>query len=66
MNAHDPIMAADKLEEMEARMSLRMAKNRTELTQAWFLNCDRFDGEARTKLQDIYTQCLRKLGTLAP
>lgn len=64
MNAHDPIMAADKLEEMEARMSLRMARDRTALTSAWFLNCERFDGVAREKLQAIYTECLRKLGAL--
>lgn len=66
MNAHDPIIAADRAEEMEARMSLRMAKDRAELIAAWFVNCDHFDGEQREKLQDIYSQCLRKLGALAP
>lgn len=59
---HDPIIAADRMEEMEARMSLRMAKDRTELVAAWFLNCDRFDGDARVKLQDIYSECLHKMG----
>lgn len=61
---HDPIMAADKREEMEARMSLRTATNRTELITAWFLNCDHFDGEARVKMQNIYSQCLKKFGAL--
>ncbi len=64
MNAHDPIMSADRAEEMEARMSLRMAKDRADLMQAWFLNCDHFDGPARERLQDIYSDCLRKLGAL--
>lgn len=63
---HDPILSADRMEEMEARMSLRMARNQSELTAAWFLNCDRFDGDARVKLQDIYSECLRKMGTLHP
>jgi hypothetical protein len=64
MNAHDPIIAADRAEEMEARMSLRMAKDRAELTSAWFLNCEHFDGEAREKLQDLFRDCLRKMGAL--
>lgn len=63
---HDPILAADKMEELEARMSLRMAKSRTELVAAWFLNCDRFDGDARVRMQDIYSECLRKLGAMSP
>lgn len=63
---HDPIMSADKLEEMEARMSLRMAKDKPALISAWFLNCEHFDGEAREKLQRVYTECMRKLGVLAP
>lgn len=62
---HDPIIAADKTEEMEARISLRMARNKTELTAAWFLNCEHFDGEARTRMQDIFTECLRKMEALA-
>ncbi len=66
MNAqeHDPILAADRAEEMEARMALRMAHDKPSLIAAWFLNCDRFDGDARVRLQDIYTERLRKLGAL--
>lgn len=64
MNAHDPIMAADKLEEMEARMSLRRARTTDDLAAAWALNCDHFRGDARLKMQAIYTNCLRKLGAL--
>lgn len=63
---HDPIIAADKAEEMEARMALRMAKNKTELIAAWFLNAEHFDGAARARLQGIYSQCLRTLGVLQP
>lgn len=61
---HDPIIAADKAEEMEARMSMRMARNRAELTSAWFLNCEHFDGAARERMQDIYRECLTKMGAL--
>ncbi len=64
MNAHDPIMAADKLEEMEARMSLRRARTTDELASAWRINCDHFQGVARERMQAIYTNCLRKLGAL--
>lgn len=65
MNAHDPIMAADKLEEMEARMSLRMARTKGELVARWNSDCEHFAGEARVKLQAIYTQKLRQFGALA-
>jgi len=63
---HDPIISAEKAEEMEARMSLRMARNTTELTAAWYLNCEHFDGEARERMQGIFRQCMRALGVLAP
>lgn len=64
MKAPDPILSADKLEEMEARMSLRRARTTDELASAWALNCEPFDGVAREKMQAIYTSCLRKLGAL--
>ena len=64
MIAHDPILPADKSEEMEARMALRQAKSTGELASAWFVNCDHFEGEARVKLQGVYTKCLRKLGVM--
>lgn len=61
---HDPIYSADKLEELEARMSLRRAKNRDELTSAWMLNCERFQGVARERMQAIFKDCLRKMVSL--
>jgi hypothetical protein len=66
MNAqeHDPILAADRAEEMEARMELRRARTKEELATAWFASCDHFEGDAWLKLQAVYTKCLRKLGAL--
>lgn len=61
MIAHDPILSADRAEEMEARMSLRMARDPADLMTAWYINCDHFDGEQREKLQGIYDECLAKI-----
>lgn len=64
MISQDPIQRADKAEEIQARLSLRSARNKEELALRWQTDCDHFTGEARTKLQDIFTQKLRSFGVL--
>lgn len=50
----DPITLADEAEERSAADALRAASNARELTDAWFLSCDHFEGAARERLQDVH------------
>lgn len=58
----DTILTADRAEEKAAAKSLRAARTHNELTAAWGLNCEHFRGEARVRLQVVYSAQLRKQG----
>ena len=62
----DHLANADRTEERAAAAALRAAGTRNELTAAWNLNCEHFRGEARERLQVVYSAQLRKQGALAP
>lgn len=47
-----------------AEQSLRATKTNEELASVWWRDCDRFEGEARDKLQEVYTEMLFKHGAL--
>lgn len=64
MNRHDPIVAADALEEKFATDSLRLAADKDELIAAWWSDCEHFEGAARERLQEEYSLRLRELGLL--
>ena len=61
---HDTITTADRTEEKAAAKALRDARNRSELIAAWAINCEHFRGEARVRLQVVYSAQLRKQGAL--
>jgi len=50
----DPLTLADEAEERSAADALRAAKSRDELTEAWFVSCEQFEGDARIRLQDVH------------
>jgi hypothetical protein len=56
----DPILAADEAEERAAAEALRATTTTHELVTVWARDCDRFEGEARERLQDVYADCLRQ------
>jgi len=62
----DPILRADQAEEEAAAMSLRATTDRDELISVWFRDAERFEGEARERLQAIYAEKLRSFGALQP
>lgn len=63
---HDHLTEPDRAEEKAAARALRAARNRSELIAAWAMNCERFRGETRVRLQVVYSAQLRKQGALAP
>ena len=62
----DHLTEPDRTEEKAAARALRSARNRSELIAAWDLNCERFRGETRVRLQVVYSAQLRKQGALVP
>lgn len=54
------IERADMAEELAAGMALSLAETRDELVSVWWRSCERFTGDARLRLQDIYQDELRK------
>jgi len=62
----DPITLADEAEERSAADALLAAKDKAELISSWWRDCDRFEGAARERLQDIYATRLLHLGVLQP
>ena len=49
MSEHDPILAADRLEESFAADRLRKAESTAQLVDAWFAHADHFAGESRER-----------------
>lgn len=62
----DPILRADRAEEIQARLALRSTRNNHELGVVWMLDCDHFTGDARIRLQAIFTKMLTKHGAFTP
>lgn len=62
----DHLTEPDRAEEKAAARALRAARNRSELIAAWAMNCERFQGETRVRLQVVYSAQLRKQGALVP
>lgn len=58
----DHLATADRTEEKAAAKSLREARTSSELIAAWAMNCEHFRGEARVRLQVVYSAQLRKQG----
>lgn len=64
MIATDPLKRADRAEEIQARLALRRTRNNDELAAAWMVNAEHFTGEARVRLQAIFSQKMREFGAL--
>lgn len=62
MIPHEQISRADKSEEIQAKLALRCTKNSAELGIVWARDCDHFKGEARERLQGVFTKMLLKHG----
>lgn len=59
------IEVADEAEERAAADALRATQTRDDLVSVWWRECDHFEGEARSRLQDIYDARLVKYVPLA-
>lgn len=57
---------ANEAEFQATEQALKSARNVEELASIWWRYADRFEGEAREKLQRVYTRQLFKCGALQP
>ncbi len=58
------IELADEAEERAAELALRAATTKDELVSAWWLEAERFSGEARQRLQDVYADVLAQFAPM--